>query len=686
MERWIRRTIELGAGLLYSTKPNLSVIPYYPQKTVISSKEKKYFHRSYPEKVGVTSGRIAAMLTALEKEKRANIHNLLVIKDGVVICECSHPGYDTGVWHLSHSMTKTLTGIAIGMLYDDGLIKLDDRVCELIRGYQWQDDRFENMTVRDLLIMSSGVKFSEAGSVTESKWTGAFFSSALSFTPGTSFNYNSMNSYMLARIVCKLSGKSLTEFLDERLFSPLGITNYFLEKGPEGIEKGGWGSYMSVESWAKVGFMMLSGGVFEGKRILSEEWIREAVRPQIKTPNNLGHFDYGFQLWSSRCSDDYLFNGMLGQNVWVCPRNNLIVAINSGNNELFQNSPAMAVIEKYLGQDLSDDLSGSCFAGDLVELRHKEEHFFESRHWIRPYECKRGIGYRLGLRHRDNYPPEWEMLLGKYHFRKNNYGIIPLFIRGMQNNLRNSIDGVSFEKEDDRMFFVFIECGVQYRLEIGFYEFKSTVLDYRGEKYMVSVMGEAMENEDREMIFKLELLFPEMPNTRSIKLSFIEDGRLLMRMSEMPNHKIADVFVEDIVKTNPKLSFLIDIIEKRVGGNYAKRKLEQTFAPTLIGARIGSPNYASIMDEEREKQKASEKTVRIINSLIERFVKDDVDDDTEESKGVIADFFDDIKERIRAKLPKSRRAELAETVEKKALPSADGTENISDVRKKKKKK
>ena len=664
MERWVRRTIELGTGLIYSTKPNISVIPYYPQKTEVSGKDEKYFHRSYPEKVGVSSGRLSAMLTALEKEKRANIHNLIVVKDGVVISECSHPGYSTCTWHLSHSMTKTLTGIAVGMLVDDGLLSVSDRLCDLLKGYTYCDDRFANITVKHLLTMSAGVRFSETGSVTETKWTEAYFASQLAFAPGSSFSYNSMNSYILGRIVTELSGKSLGEFLKERLFAPLGITNYFYELGPEGIEKGGWGLYMSVESWAKVGFMMLSGGVFEGKRILSEKWIKEATTGFMKTPENLGHYSYGYQLWPSENGDEYLFNGMLGQNVWICPKNNIVVAINSGNNELFQNSPTLAIIERYLGQDLFDDLSDSCFSGDLADLRQREAHFFESRHWIRPYAYKRGISYRLGLKRREPYPPEWEMLLGKYHFRKNNYGIVPLFIRGMQNNLKNSIDGISFEREGEKMFFVFTECGSPYKLEIGFYDFKTTILDYRGEKYTVSVIGEAMENEDREMVFKLELLFPEMPNTRMIKLSFDDEGRLIMRLGEMPNHKIVDVFIEDLSKSNPKISFLIDLIDKRVGGNYARRKLEETFSPTLIGARIGAENYVAIMDEEREKQRVSDKTVRIINSLIERFVRDDDDSDEEDGRGMIADFFEDIKERIKQKLPKSKKVLQRVTNEK----------------------
>ena len=644
MERWIKRTIEFGAGLAFTGKSNPSVIPYYPQKTEVSGEEAQYFRRILPERAGVSSGRMLAMIKALEKEKRANIHSLLCLKGGDIICECAHPGYSINTWHLSHSMTKTVTGIAVGMLVDDGLLDISTPVYKLFPEYTYRDPKFEKITVRHLLTMASGVKFAESGSVTETKWTDAFFASACAFEPGTDFAYNSMNSYILARIVVKLSGKSLLEFLEERLFGPLSITNKFWEISAEGVEKGGWGLYMSAESWAKVGYMMLSGGVFEGKRIISERWVNEASRAQIKTPDIIGHFDYGYQMWSSRDGESYLFNGMLGQNVWVCPKNDLVVVILSGNNELFQNSPALAIIEKYLSQDLSNDLSDSCFAGDSTDLRNAEKHFFESRHWIRPYESKKGISYRLGLRSRSPYPSEWNELLGKYHFGKNNCGIVPLIIRGMQNNFKSSIDGVEFEREGESIFFIWHEGAREYRVEIGFYDFKETVIDLRGEKYIVRVMGEAMEDEDRNMLFKLELLFPEMPNSRFIKFSFPEEDKLLMRMSEKPNETIASVYMSELSATNPKMAFVMDIIEKRVGKNTANKKLTDTFAPQLIGARIGSERYSEIMDEQREKQKASEKTNKVIDTLVDKLLHDDDDDSP---RG----FFGEIVDRIRARIP-----------------------------------
>ena len=116
--------------------------------------------------------------------------------------------------------------------------------------------------------MTSGVPFGEAGSVTESCWSEAFFGSALKFHPGTEFFYNSMNSYILARIVVELSGMSVRELVGRRIFAPLGIENYFFEIGPENIEKGGWGLYLSAESWAKLGLMFMNGGSYGGKRCL----------------------------------------------------------------------------------------------------------------------------------------------------------------------------------------------------------------------------------------------------------------------------------------------------------------------------------------------------------------------------------------------------------------------------------
>jgi CubicO group peptidase (beta-lactamase class C family) len=613
MSKWKKRAIELITGLALTGKTNPAVVPFTPSKTEFSAHETKHFKRTTPERRGVSSRRIYDMLSALEADKRANVHNIMVIKDGEVISECSHPGYDVNIRHLSHSMSKTVTGMAIGLLVSQGSLSLDDRLADIFPEYTPTDSRFYNITVKNLLNMSSGIPFSEFGTVTETEWTRAIFESKLSFDPGTNFAYNSMNSYMLARIVVRITGISLMHFVTNHIFKPLDIKNAFWEEGPEGVEKGGWGLYLSAESWAKLGVMMLGLGVFEGKRVLPKSWVSESITTQMKSPEASGDYNYGYQLWVHRERDQFLFNGMLGQNVWVCPKNNIVVSVNCENNELFQKSAVLEIIENYLGGNISRD----SYDSEGTSLRQScERHFFESRHWIRPLEKKRGITYRLGLRNAMPFDKRWSDILGSYSFPQNNHGILPLFIRVMHNNYSGGIESISLEREGESLFFTSREGGIDYRLEVGFYDFKTTVLNFNGERFIVRAIAESIEDEDRKKIYKLELLFPEMPNSRKIKLSLEEDGKIMLRMTEIPNEKIAEPFVESIYMTNPKLAFAVRILERRLGDRFINKKLESMFSPTLIGADKGNEKYYDIIANERARAEEAIQATKAISSLI----------------------------------------------------------------------
>ena len=206
MEKWIKRTIDFASGLSFTGRSDPSVIPFVPSKLKVSGKEKKYFPRTRPEDVGISSGRLISLIRALEEEKSAVVHNLLCIKDGRVILECSHPGYSVNTWHLAHSMSKTVTAIAIGMLCDDGKLSLDWQAIDFFPELETSDRRAEGITVEDLLTMKSGVTFGEIGTVTSDSWCESFFRSELACDPGESFAYNSMNSYILANIVSRITG------------------------------------------------------------------------------------------------------------------------------------------------------------------------------------------------------------------------------------------------------------------------------------------------------------------------------------------------------------------------------------------------------------------------------------------------------------------------------------------------
>ena len=167
MENWQLRTLNLLLGLGKPTEKSPSVIPYTAAKTSISGKERPYFRRTTPEHYGISSKRFISMLSELEVDEGSNIHSILVLKDGAVICEASHPAYDVNTWHLSHSMSKTVTAMAIGMLIDDKKLSLDTPLVSIFPEIKYKDKRFKNICVKHLLAMSTGIGFNELGSVTE---------------------------------------------------------------------------------------------------------------------------------------------------------------------------------------------------------------------------------------------------------------------------------------------------------------------------------------------------------------------------------------------------------------------------------------------------------------------------------------------------------------------------------------
>lgn len=620
MDKWMKRSVELLTSLSFGKDGDVAVIPYYPQKIEISGSEAKYFRRTTPESAGVSSKRLYNMLCELESERRSNIHNLLILRDGEVICECSRDGYSSSVWHLSHSMSKTVTGMAIGMLWDEGKINLTDKLCELFPEVPYKDKKFAQITVEHLLSMQSGVPFAEAGAVTETGWTEAFFASGLNFTPGTSFAYNSMNSYILARIVCRVTGQSLTQFLEQKLFSPLHISNYYWEVGPEGVEKGGWGLFLSAESWAKLGQMILDRGVFEGKRILSEEWVECSTKLHAIAPMIDGDFNYAYQMWVGRNTEEILFNGMLGQNVWICPKNRFVVAINSGNNELFQLSPTLDIIRKYLGCEIEDETVRS----DVRALRERESRFYDSRRWVRPLEKRRGLRYFLHLRSRYAFDERWEPILGEYRVMKNNVSVLPLFVISMQNNFKAGIDRFELLRQGDELIFAFREGGEEYAVNVGLYGYRRQVLEFRGERYVAEVMGEALSDAGGAEEFRIEFVFPEMPNTRMIRFRLLEDGCVDMVLMELPNNRIVDKVIESVSETNALARFAIGLLEKRYGEGFLEKKAEEVFTPRLTAVSTLCPECDKILEAANARAAEESIGVRFVRAVVGRFFKESV--------------------------------------------------------------
>lgn len=618
MERWKKRTVELIASLLLGSKESVSSLPYYPQKTVSADEEEKFFRRTVPEKKGVSSLRLYNMLCELEGERRAGVHSLLVLRDGEVICECSSPGYSTREWHVSHSMSKTVLGMIIGRLIDDGMLRLDMTLTSIFPEIPYRDRKFPLITIEHLLSMTSGVDFAEAGAITERDWTVAFFSAMVRFAPGSKFSYNSMNSYILGRTAERVTGRSLGSIADELIFAPMGIKNYLWEKGPEGTEKGGWGLYMTPESWAKLGYMLLCEGKFMGRQVLSPDWVANSTVTKAISPESTGGFNYGYHIWTGRDSDEILFNGMLGQNVWLCPRNDIVVVITSGNNEFFSESPALEIIRKYLGGSIGDEID----IRNARLLRAKEWDFFDSRRWVRPRRMETGLLYSLGIKSRQAFDPAWEKILGSYAIPQNTASVMPLILRIMQNNLATVVEKIELFRYKEDIILRVTEGGEVHTLHVGLYEYKDSICYFHGEKYLLRAIGEARRDFRDGIEYRIEILFPETANTRMIILTEIGEGRLSARFFERPNHRLAENVLRRYRETNGTISFAADMLERRIGKRELFALIERVFEPTLVGINTAHPDADRLLGEEMGTVYNEPQGIKIIRALIERVFRE----------------------------------------------------------------
>jgi len=281
--------------------------------------------RSTPLSAGTDSRAIMGFLDDVEAAG-LEMHNVMVWRDGAVIAEGWHWPYGPDHLRMSHSMTKSVTACAIGMLIDDGKLALSDKVADFFPEVTIDPDgRAARMTVDDLLTMRSGQGKEVSGSVWRgiaTSWIDEFFRIPLDHEPGTVHVYTSAASYMLSAIVTRVTGQTTDDFLKPRLFVPLGMDAHW-DVGPDGINPGGNGISWHTADGLKLGILHAQGGVWNGQRLLSEHWVAEATR------NHVDNYGYHWVIGDTY----YAALGQFVQMVVVFPESNAVLAINGAMEE-----------------------------------------------------------------------------------------------------------------------------------------------------------------------------------------------------------------------------------------------------------------------------------------------------------------------------------------------------------------
>lgn len=373
------RSVEMLIKFLKHDIANIAPYPYKLQKERLPAElaASVPLPRSTPEEAGLSSAALTRFFRDIGAEADTlAVHGALVMRHGRVLAEGHFAPYRADVPHMLYSLSKSVVGIAVGIAVDEGYLSLNERLIDIFPEYTGltQAKILRAHTVWHLLTMSAGSRFNEVGSMLDENWGKMFMESIPRFEAGSTFEYNSMNSYMLAAIVTRRTGMTLTAFLTPRLYEPLGIAHYAWETCPQGIEKGGWGLSLTLEDAAKLGQLYLNRGLWNGRRILSEKWCAEALRAQMQTPGGELKHGYGYQLWIADDEGSFQFNGAFGQYVIGLPRFDAVVALFGGSASLFANGTLGAHIARLFegvsAQPLPPDPSAYAALGQtLASLR-----------------------------------------------------------------------------------------------------------------------------------------------------------------------------------------------------------------------------------------------------------------------------------------------------------------------------
>ncbi|MBR5575925.1 MAG: serine hydrolase [Bacteroidaceae bacterium] len=277
--------------------------------------------RSTPEAEGISTAHIQEFFDTLMQDTRTEVHSCIVMRHGHVVAELYPMPWRKDYRHTTYSLSKTFTSVAVGMCIQDSLIALSDTIGKFLVIPPHASSGIRAITVRDLLTMQSGIPVDTQMRIHETQWLRAYLSKKPTSAPGTRWAYDSIMSYMLSAIVQKATGQTLMDFLTNRLFTPLGITDALWEESPEGITCGGWGLYIRPEVMAAFGQFLLNKGKWNGKQLLSSSWVEEMMKPQSVNGR------YSYHIWQTKYPGWAEANGAYGQFIFVIPEADMVVSI-----------------------------------------------------------------------------------------------------------------------------------------------------------------------------------------------------------------------------------------------------------------------------------------------------------------------------------------------------------------------
>lgn len=273
-----------------------------------------------------------------EYVERQKVAGLIIVKDGAIVYERYELGNTEESRWVSYSIAKSVASLLVGAAINDGYIKdVDEMVSDYLP--RLKGSSYDKSSIRNVLQMSSGVEWTEDyadpdSDISTTPWTTLAFYEYLrgkprASEPGTVFNYNTAEANVVGNIVRSAVGNNLSTYLSEKIWKPFGMERdaHWVLTEPGGGEFGGSSLSATLRDYARIGLFAMNNGVLpDGTAVLPEDWMRDSTTP------SQGYAGYGY-LWWLRDDNSYAASGIFGQQIYIDPDINVVIAMHSARDD-----------------------------------------------------------------------------------------------------------------------------------------------------------------------------------------------------------------------------------------------------------------------------------------------------------------------------------------------------------------
>ena len=293
-----------------------------------------------PESQGLDSQALASALDQV-LQKHLGVHSVLVIRHGYTVLDAYFYPYNSSVPHDLASVTKSLTSVLTGIAVGRGLIKTDQKLLSFFPKERPEkpDELKQRITVGNLLHMESGLDCGYLPGEQEleqmkrsADWVRFALALPMKYEPGTHSSYCSPGYHLLGSAIASAARQSELEFARKHLFGPLGVRDAVWADDPQGRSHGWGDSHLFPPDLAKVGYLYLHGGQWDGKQIVPADWVAMATTPAAAERGGPGALGMEWNASNGPNGRQYGGNGRGGQSLIVWPDLDMIVVITAGGN------------------------------------------------------------------------------------------------------------------------------------------------------------------------------------------------------------------------------------------------------------------------------------------------------------------------------------------------------------------